>query len=331
MPLDQSSIKEHITEIRASIRTSIIWQDALVEKMLITYFAGWHALLEWVPGLGKTLAVKTFAEAIGSDFKRISFTPDLLPSDLTGSEIYRPSEGKFSVRKWPIFTDILLADEINRTPPKVQSALLEAMEEHQVTIGEETFPLSKGFTVFATENPIEHAGTYPLPEAELDRFMMKILLDYPESRDEVEIMRIQSQKQYSEDSSPEKGRRRTKKSQSHDITNIRDSIISLVNIDNKIFDYISSLLDATRYPGKWYDSIAPLIEYWASTRAWLALVRCARVRAMIEWRDYVLPEDIKYLAHEVLRHRIGLSYEAVGTGVKPDELITYILDNTVVP
>ncbi len=328
-----SQIQSQILELKKSITMHIIGQDVLVDKLLMTICASGHVLIEWVPGLGKTLTVRVIADILGLHFQRISFTPDLLPSDLTWSEIYRPQKSEFTVRKGPIFANILLADEINRTPPKVQSALLEAMEEGTVTIGETTFPLPTPFIVFATQNPIEQAGTYPLPEAELDRFMMKLILDYPKSADEKVILESQSKiaRLSLETESKTTPSRKLKTENSLNILSIREEIMSSVRIDEKIYTYILSILEATRTPRKWYEPIAALLEYGASTRAGLALIRLARVRAVIEWRDFVLPEDIKYLAHDVLRHRIGLSYEAIGSGVKPDAIITYILENTVVP
>ncbi len=326
-------IQSQILELKKSINTHIIGQDVLIEKLLMTICASGHVLIEGVPGLGKTLTVRVIADILGLHFQRISFTPDLLPSDLTGSEIYRPQKSEFTVRKGPIFANILLADEINRTPPKVQSALLEAMEEGTVTLGETTFALPSPFIVFATQNPIEQAGTYPLPEAELDRFMMKLILDYPKNEDERVILESQSKVSRSSlENEPKTTRNaKLKTGNSPDILSIRETTMTSVRVDEKIYTYILSILEATRTPRKWYEPIAPLLEYGASTRAGLALIRLARVRAILEWRDYVLPEDIKYLAHDVLRHRIGLSYEAIGTGVKPDAVITYILENTIVP
>jgi MoxR-like ATPase len=326
MSSELSAIQSQILELKSLISRRIIGQDILIEKLLFVIFGGGHVLLEGVPGLGKTLTVKTIAEVLDLDFQRISFTPDLLPSDLTGSEVYRPQKWEFSVRKGPIFTSILLADEINRTPPKVQSALLEAMEEWGVTIGETTFDLPRPFIVFATQNPIEQSGTYPLPEAELDRFMMKLVLDYPKAEDEIEILRAEASH----------GKLKTENWKQFgwkmlSIPGVRDAIISGVKVDEKIYAYISIILEATRHPRNGYESIAPLLEYGASTRAGLALVKLARVRAVLEGRDYVLPEDIKNLALDVLRHRIWLSYEAIGKWIKSDEVIQYILDNTLVP
>ena len=354
-------IREILTHIEDEIRWTIIGQDHLIRRIIIALFAWGHVLIEWVPGLGKTLTIKTLAHVLGYQFKRISFTPDLLPSDLTGTEIYRADTGKFELRKWPIFTEILLADEINRTPPKVQSALLEAMEEGHVTIGDTTLPLSPSFFVLATENPIEHEWTYPLPEAELDRFLMKITLTYPNPEDEKRIWQQDwaiSAKKRTKDEIPT----------SIDLIEIREYIAKSIRVDEKIYDYVSDILELTRsrhregkgesewneergHPGVWSDpenqqwrqnnnrnpslahnaktekSLTSLISYWASTRAGLALIRTARVLALLEGRDYVLPEDIKSLAHEVLRHRILLSYEARNTWRDTENIITEILES----
>lgn len=308
------SLREILLSLEAEVGETIIGQKDLIRKIIISLFASGHVLLEWVPGLGKTKTVKTFARALGFEFKRISFTPDLLPSDLTGVEIYRPQTGRFEVRKWPIFTNILLADEINRTPPKVQSALLEAMEESQVTIGIETFPLPSPFFVIATENPLEHEGTYPLPEAELDRFFMKILLEYPSLEHEKKIL--------SQDSIPKiKGNIPWKNPLTPvELEEMRDFIVKNIHIDERIYDYVARILEASR---KWNDAIA----YGASTRAGLALRDGSRICALLDGRDYVTPEDIKYIAYDVLRHRIGRSYEALAQKISTEQIIREILES----
>ncbi len=331
-----SSTRDIILGLEKSITQDIIGQADLVRKLIITLFAGGHALIEWVPGLGKTKTVKTLARVLGYDSKRISFTPDLLPTDLTGVEIYRPQTGKFEIRKGPIFTNILLADEINRTPPKVQSALLEAMEEHQVTIGNDTLALPSPFFVIATQNPLEHEGTYPLPEAELDRFFMKIIISYPAPEDEKMIF---SQRESTESSSSQSENINPK-----ELIEIQEYIRQNIRVDAKILDYISSILEVTRgrhaSTKSTEDSINsdarmmnlhPLLSYGASTRAGLALIDGARVVALLEGRDYVTPDDIKYIAHEVLRHRIGLSYEAISLGTTPDQIISEILGKVRIP
>ncbi len=341
-----SSTRDIILSLESSMNSVIIWQNDLIRKLITSLFAWGHVLIEWVPWLGKTKTVKTLAHVLGYDFKRISFTPDLLPSDLSGSEIFRPQLGKFEVRKWPIFTHILLADEINRTPPKVQSALLEAMEEGQVTIGEKSLPLPSPFFVIATENPLEHEGTYPLPEAQLDRFLMKILLDYPAPLDEKKI--------FSESKNNEVSLQDNSSIKTEEFLEIQKYIETNIRVDEKIYDYISDILEATRSRKIWSNEVyntssdsrlrgneesiklsrsnlKSYIAYWASTRAWLALIRCARVWALLEGRDFVLPEDIKSLAHEILRHRIGLSYEAISEGITTDFIIHEILETVRVP
>lgn len=312
-----TTTRDIILSLEANIATTIIWQNELTRKLMIALFSGGHVLLEWVPWLGKTKTVKTLAALLWYDFKRISFTPDLLPSDLTGVEIYRQTTGKFEIRKWPIFSNILLADEINRTPPKVQSALLEAMEESQITIGNETFALPSPFFVIATQNPLEHEGTYPLPEAELDRFFMKIALTYPDTLDEQKILMQEHNSIESE------------KTNSHlspkELLEIRQYIKSNIHIDEKIYVYIADILSATRSP------VNAKIEYWASTRAGIALRDGARVTALLAGRDYVTPDDIKYIALDVLRHRIGRTYEALAEKISTDEIVTEILESVKIP
>ncbi len=319
-----STTRDILLALEESLDREILGQKDLIRKLLITLFAWGHTLIEWVPWLGKTKAVKTLARVLGYDFKRISFTPDLLPTDLTGTEIYRPQTGKFEIRKWPIFTSILLADEINRTPPKVQSALLEAMEEHQVTIGNETLTLPSPFFVIATENPLEHEGTYPLPEAELDRFLMKIIISYPHPEDEKKI--------FSSENIPTK-KQKPLEIQPKELLEIQSYIRENITIDPKIYDYISDILEMTRVRWRAWEKLSKktLIAYGASTRAGLALIRCARVVALLEGRDYVTPDDIKYIAHDILRHRIGLSYEAVSEGISTDDIISEILAKVRIP
>lgn len=313
-----SSTRDIILGIESVLSNEIIGQHDLVRKLIITLFAGGHALIEWVPGLGKTRTVRALAHILGYDTKRISFTPDLLPTDLTGTEIYRPQTMKFEVRKWPIFTNILLADEINRTPPKVQSALLEAMEEHQVTIANETLALPSPFFVIATQNPLEHEGTYPLPEAELDRFFMKIVLTYPKPEDEKRIFMTHEKK------SEKKSKSKSSLTE-EELIEMQDYIKEHIHIEPKIYDYISDILQMTR------EKNHPHIAYGASTRAGLALIDGARIVALLDDRDYVMPDDIKYIAHDILRHRIGLSYSAISERMTTDILISEILDTVRIP
>jgi MoxR-like ATPase len=313
----------HITDtlqsIKSDIQEEIIGQDDLIEKLIITFFAGGHALLEWVPGLGKTKTIRSFARVLSLDTGRISFTPDLLPSDLTGSEIYRAAKSTFEIRKWPIFTNILLADEINRTPPKVQSALLEAMEEKKITIGDKTLELPSPFVVFATQNPLEHEWTYPLPEAQLDRFLMKIVLTYPSGEDEKKIWTQECNK------TTEKKKSNTEKRNPEDLIEMIDYITSNVRVDDQIYEYVGSIIWATRKLVTLPTN--PVLSYGASTRAGLALIRASRVRAVMAGREYVLPEDIKSLAHTIIDHRIGLSYESQSEWITAYSVTDKILDN----
>lgn len=330
-----SHIHQTFLEIKNEMKKTIIGQDELVDLLIVTMFSGGHALLEWVPGLGKTKTIRTISKILDLDFKRISFTPDLLPSDVMGAEIYKPSKSEFSIRKWPIFTNILLADEINRTPPKVQSALLEAMEEKQITLAEKTLDLPDPFFVFATQNPLEHEGTYPLPEAQLDRFFMKIILDYPHPEDEKNIFKNETKK------SQQKTIKNLKIS-SADILEMIDYIEKTVYVDEKIYDYVSDLISATRalttFEGSMrflednnIDTEMNILDYGASTRAGLALIRGARVFALLQGRDSVLPEDVKFLMPMICGHRIGISYEGASEGIQTKKILDWILDNVVIP
>ncbi len=328
-------IRDILIGIREQVQVEIIGQDALIDKLIITVFAGGHALLEWVPGLGKTKTIRTLAKVLSLDTKRISFTPDLLPSDLTGNEIYRVKEGKFEVRKWPIFTGILLADEINRTPPKVQSALLEAMEEKRVTIGEKTLDLPLPFIVFATQNPLEHEGTYPLPEAELDRFLMKIVLDYPSREDERIIFIAETGGKDIEQAAWKE----YENMGGDDIIEMIDYIAGNIHVDENIYEYVGNILAELRklteapVPSEKYDVSSlknGILSYGPSTRAGLALIRAGRIKALMEGRDYMLPDDVKSLAHDIIDHRIGLSYEAMSEGITTYSVTSKVLENVKV-
>jgi len=318
-------------------------QKEMVDGLLTALVAGGHILLEGVPGLAKTLAVKSLAEITGLEFKRIQFTPDLLPADLTGTMIWEQANGKFSVRRGPVFANVILADEINRAPAKVQSALLEAMEEKQVTIGEETHPLPDPFFVLATENPIEHEGTYSLPEAELDRFLMKLLIFYPKPEEELDI--VKNSPLFSSNSS-NKGAALSPVLNREKLNLLRNAADS-VHIDEDISKYIVSVVTATR-PAATRQVLAELqqktdsaktdtesvyryVSFGASPRASIALYRCSRILAMFEGRNYVSPEDVKTAAFPVLRHRIVLSYEAEAEGMDADAVITRILNHVPVP
>lgn len=317
----------------------LIGQENLVTNILIAFVAGGHVLLEGVPGLAKTLTVKTVAQMLGLDFKRIQFTPDLLPADITGTLIYEQNKGAFSVRKGPVFSNIILADEVNRAPAKVQSAMLEAMEEHHVTIGEKTYELPSPFFLLATQNPIEQEGTYNLPEAELDRFLMKLIIDYPSVDNEIKIVK----------SCGNASSITVNQVISADDFNSMVSASENVNLDDKIIKYIVSILNVTRPNsvitnrgehfaksntsmfGSKSSDITRAIQFGASPRAGIAMAKCAKVKALFEGRDFVLPEDIKAVACNVLRHRIVLSYEAAADNVLPDDIIKRILDFVPIP
>lgn len=300
----------------------IVGQKHLVESLLIGLLSNGHILLEGVPGLAKTLAIKTLADLIKADFSRIQFTPDLLPADVIGTMIYSQKKEDFHIRKGPIFANFILADEINRAPAKVQSALLEAMQERQVTIGDKTYPLEEPFMVLATQNPIEQEGTYPLPEAQVDRFMLKVVIDYPKKEEEKLIIRQNLTKEMPKVSaviSPE------------DIVAARD-VVRQVYIDEKIEKYIVDIVFATRYPQDYkLDDMKDMISYGASPRASINLALASRAYAFIKRRGYVIPEDVRAVCYDVLRHRIGLSYEAEANNLTSEEIITDILNQVEVP
>jgi MoxR-like ATPase len=300
----------------------IVGQRYMLERMLIGLLANGHILLEGVPGLAKTMAVTILSRTINADFKRIQFTPDLLPADLTGTQIYRQSDGAFQTRKGPIFANIILADEINRAPAKVQSALLEAMQERQVTIGDETFPVPSPFLVLATQNPIEQEGTYPLPEAQLDRFMLKLKIDYPGKGEERKILDRMAGTDVQFDIkaviSPA------------DISHLRN-VVDEIYIDEKIKDYIVDIVCATREPDKYGIEMANFINYGASPRATIYLAVAARAHAFIQQRGYVTPQDVKSIGPDVLRHRVIVSYEAEAEDKTSEDVIKTIFDNIEVP
>ncbi|MCI0446026.1 MoxR family ATPase [bacterium] len=300
----------------------IVGQKYMLERLLIGLLSNGHILLEGVPGLAKTLSVKTLAAAIQAKFQRIQFTPDLLPADLTGTMIYNQRTGDFTVRKGPIFANFILADEINRSPAKVQSALLEAMQEKQVTIGEQTFPLEEPFVVLATQNPIEQEGTYPLPEAQVDRFMLKIKIDYPNREEERQIMRqniTNSLPPVQAAVSPS------------DILKAR-SAVQDVYMDEKIERYILDIVFATRRPAEFkLDKLTPLISYGASPRASINLALAAKAYAFIRRRGYVIPEDVRAVCHDVLRHRIAVTYEAEAENITSEAIVNDVLNTIEVP
>ncbi len=311
-----------LSEVTEELGKVIVGQHLMLERLLIGLLADGHVLLEGVPGLAKTLAVRTLAATIAGGFHRIQFTPDLLPSDLIGTMIYNQRSGEFTVQKGPIFTNILLADEINRAPAKVQSALLEAMQEKQVTIGGQTFPLPELFLVLATQNPIEHEGTYPLPEAQVDRFMFKLIVTYPERRDEREVLDRMT-------AGPEPTARPVL---DPDRVIRARRLVEEVYVDGRIKEYVLDLIAATRHPGAaGLGELAPLIEYGASPRASIYLIRAAKAHAFLQGRSYVVPEDIKALGLDLLRHRLLLTYRADAEGVAADALLARIFETVPVP
>jgi MoxR-like ATPase len=308
-------------QIMAEVEKIMVGQRGLLDRMLIGLLCDGHLLLEGLPGLAKTTAVKTLATAIKTSFQRIQFTPDLLPADILGTQIYRPDNGSFEIKKGPIFNNIILADEINRAPAKVQSALLEAMQERQVTIGAQTFRLENPFLVLATQNPIEQEGTYPLPEAQIDRFMLKIKVDYPSAEEEKEIM----SRVYGAAADNISGVVGVS-----DIDSARDAMRA-IHMEDKIIDYIVQLSGATRNPGNFGLDIGSMISYGASPRASIWLGMAARAHAFLNGRGYVTPQDVKSMAPDVLRHRIILSYEAEAEGKTTDDLIAVLLERIEVP
>lgn len=320
---DLENCKKLVEKCREEAKKRLVGQEYLVDGILTAFVAGGHVLLEGVPGLAKTLAVKTFAEISGLDFKRIQFTPDLLPADVSGTLIYEQSRGTFSVRKGPVFTNIVLADEINRAPCKVQSAMLEAMEEKQVTIGEDTHKLPEPFFVLATQNPIEQEGTYNLPEAELDRFLLKLNVTYPSAEEEIQIVKTQG----AASRIPV-----TQVLTAQDLLKFRE-MNEQISCDDKIVEYIVQIITVTRpnLKKKTEHDITRYITFGASPRAGIAMLQCAKATALLAGRSYVLPEDVKNVAPMVLRHRIVLSYEAAADSISADDIIAKILDFIPVP
>lgn len=300
----------------------IVGQRHLVESLLIGLLSDGHILLEGVPGLAKTLAIKTLSDLIESDYSRIQFTPDLLPADVIGTMVYSQKKEEFSIRKGPVFANLILADEINRAPAKVQSALLEAMQERQVTIGDRTYPLPEPFLVLATQNPIEQEGTYTLPEAQVDRFMLKVVINYPKKEEERQIIRLNLKKELP---------KVTPVLTPAEIISARD-VVRQVYIDEKIEKYIVDIVFATRFPQDYnLKSLKEMISFGASPRASINLALAARAYAFIKRRGYVIPEDVRAVCYDVLRHRIGLSYEAEANNMTSDEIITEILNSVEVP
>ena len=325
-PEEQEKIKNEaswVNLLKQEISRVIVGQKYLIDRLVIGLLANGHVLLEGVPGLAKTLAVKTLSDCIRGEFKRIQFTPDLLPADVIGTLIYSPNQGEFTTKKGPIFTNFLLADEINRAPAKVQSALLEGMQERQVTIGDETFPLPSPFLVLATENPIDQEGTYPLPEAQMDRFMLKLVVDYPERAEELKILDANANV-----------------SVNHKINEVVDAdtifrsraLIDQIYVDEKLKGYLVDLVLATRKPAEHgLSELEAFIRFGASPRATISLALAAKAVAFTQGRSFVTPQDLKNIAPDVLRHRIIVSYEAEAENVNSDEIIQRILDTVPVP
>jgi MoxR-like ATPase len=323
MDLKQQIEQTHpnVNSIKNEIEKILVGQHELIDGLLIGLFTKGHILIEGVPGLAKTSAVKALADTVQAEFKRIQFTPDLLPADLIGTEVYRPKTGDFAIKKGPVFHNIILADEINRAPSKVQSALLEAMQERQVTIGENTFQLPDPFLVLATQNPIEQEGTYPLPEAQVDRFMLKLLIDYPDKTEEKEIMKrvgFEAPNTVNQVLDPAK-------------IDAIGAVINAVYMDEKLKDYIVDIVFATRNPRDYHIDISDYIQYGASPRATIFLSLAARAHAFLQARAYVTPQDVKTIAPQVLRHRIILSYEAEAEDITPDQIISQVFDSVEVP
>lgn len=322
------SLQNRFVALAEQLGTRIIGQPKLIDRLLIALLADGHMLVEGAPGLAKTRAIRLLAEYIQGDFHRIQFTPDLLPADLTGTEVYRPQDGSFSFHEGPLFNNLILADEVNRAPAKVQSALLEAMAERQITIGHTTYPMSEPFLVMATQNPIEQEGTYPLPEAQLDRFLLHVTIDYPAVEAERKILQLARAEAQNapgaETASPVDEIRRT------ELSEARRQVLGLYLAPN-LEEYLVQLIMATREPLAYGEDIAGWIQYGASPRATIALDRCARSRAWLSGRDYVTPEDVQSLAYDVLRHRILLTYEAQAQGISCDHLIRELLARVPVP
>ena len=321
------SLQHQFQLLKDYAESQIIGQPKLIERLLIALLADGHLLVEGAPGLAKTRAIKVLSEGIEGDFHRIQFTPDLLPADLTGTEIYRPQDGSFKFQRGPLFHNLILADEINRAPAKVQSALLEAMAERQITVGSETYSLPPLFLVMATQNPIEQEGTYPLPEAQLDRFLMHVNIDYPDAESEMEILRLNRDEARQQNlGEQEVETLLTQQS----LFAARDAVLD-THLAENLEQYLVQLVLATRKPGAYGNDLQGWLEYGASPRASIALDRCARAVAWLDGRDYVTPDDIQGVAFDVLRHRIILSYEAEAEGVTPDRFINELMHRVAVP
>jgi len=323
MQSDTNNVRQAILSLREHLRQMIIGQEQLLDRLLIALLADGHMLVEGAPGLAKTKAIKDLANGLAAGFQRIQFTPDLLPADITGTEVYRPEDGSFLFQKGPVFQNLVLADEINRAPAKVQAALLEAMAERQVSVAGTTHKLPELFLVMATQNPIEQEGTYPLPEAQLDRFLMHVCISYPKIEDERRILKLV-------------------RGEALDIPHAQPQVLTQemifaarrevleLHMDDAIENYIVHLIDATRHPAKYQQNLGAVLEYGASPRGTIALDRCARAHAWLAGRDFVTPEDVQAVAHDVLRHRIIPSYEAEARGMNADRILTQLIQQVAV-
>lgn len=322
-----SPTQSALIRLKNHINTEIIGQEKLVERMLISLLADGHILVEGAPGLAKTRAINVLSKAIQGDFHRVQFTPDLLPADLTGTEIYRPQQGTFEFQKGPLFHNLILADEINRSPAKVQAALLEAMAERQITVGQATYPLPQLFMVMATQNPIEQEGTYPLPEAQLDRFLLYVKVDYPKAAHEKSILHLARAEAKAENA---KLKAPFEAINQQTLFAAREEVLNMFMVEN-LEDYLLQIVLATRNPTAYGKDLAGWLHYGASPRASIALDRCAKAKAWLSQRDYVSPEDIQELAFDVLRHRLILSYEAEAEGITTDRVIKELIARVAVP
>ena len=323
------TIQNQFVQLSHSLSQQIIGQPQLIERLLIALLADGHLLVEGAPGLAKTRAIRLLGEHLEGSFHRVQFTPDLLPADLTGTEIYRPQQGVFEFQQGPLFHNLVLADEINRAPAKVQSALLEAMAERQITVGQTTYRLQDPFLVMATQNPIEQEGTYPLPEAQLDRFLLHVAISYPAADAEREILHLARREASTTTQSTTTAPTVTPLS-SAQLKTAREAVLDIYMADN-LEDYLLQIILATRQPQRFGDDLAGWIQYGGSPRATIALDRCARSRAWLQGRDYVTPEDIKNIAFDVLRHRVLLTYEAEAEGITVNKLVNELLQRIPIP
>jgi len=319
--------QQAISQLKKHINTHIIGQQRLVDRLLIALLADGHLLVEGAPGLAKTRAIKILSDGIEGNFQRVQFTPDLLPADLTGTEIYRPQDGSFNFQRGPLFHNLVLADEINRAPAKVQSALLEAMAERQITVGSTTYTLPELFLVMATQNPIEQEGTYPLPEAQLDRFLLHVFVDYPDAASEKAILGLTRNEAKNALKTPNTPAQQMSQA---DLFSARQQVLNIHMAEN-LEDYLLQIVTTTRNPQAYGEDLASWVEYGASPRASIALDRCARAHAWLAGRDFVAPEDIQEMAHDVLRHRIILSFEAEAEGITKDKFIHTLISRIAVP